>query len=93
MTTRWSYCIRFVWIAPQALVGALLVFPTNTRPEVPRTTGRCCRIPSGQCLSRLSPMCLGVTRESTSGLLPSLLPWTNGQCPHAPAGSSLIMLF
>src|SRR5664280_672547 len=26
---------------------------------------------------------LGVTRESTSGLLPSLLPWTNGQCPHA----------
>jgi hypothetical protein len=24
-----------------------------------------------------------VTRESTSGLLPSLLPWTNGQCPHA----------
>jgi len=26
---------------------------------------------------------LGVTRESTSGLLPSLLPWANGQCPHA----------
>src|SRR5450759_37114 len=27
------------------------------------------------------PDSLGVTRESTSGLLPSLLPWTNGQCP------------
>ena len=26
---------------------------------------------------------LGVTRESTSGQLPSLLPWTNGQCPRA----------
>ena|ERR1035438_8295004 len=26
---------------------------------------------------------LGVTRESTSGLLPSLLQWANGQCPHA----------
>jgi hypothetical protein len=31
----------------------------------------------------LSQLPLGVTRESTSGLLPSLLPWANGQCPHA----------
>src|SRR5665647_2634276 len=32
---------------------------------------------------RVTDVPLGVTRESTSGLLPSLLPWTNGQCPHA----------
>ena len=34
-------------------------------------------------LDALPEVPLGVTRESTSGLLPSLLPWTNGQCPHA----------
>src|ERR1035438_4762527 len=34
-------------------------------------------------LDALPEVPLGVTRESTSGLLPSLLPWTNGQSPHA----------
>ena len=36
-----------------------------------------------KALTSVPHVLLGVTRESTSGLLPSLLPWTNGQCPHA----------